>query len=171
MDRIDRTTAVGVFDRREQAEAAIVELRQAGFRLENLGVLARSPPESETEPGRSVAAGTIGGASLGALAGIAVLAGAIPPLGPVIAGGALAGLLASTVAGAAVGGIVGGLYELGVPEEEGRFYEAELAAGGHLIPARAGGRYEEAVAIIRRHGGRDWTNRRPVQEPVPVPVF
>jgi hypothetical protein len=41
---------------------------------------------------------------------------------------------------------------LGIPEEEASQYESELRAGRFLVTVHANGRYEEAVAILRRHG-------------------
>jgi hypothetical protein len=56
---------------------------------------------------------------------------------------------------AAVGGALGTLVGLGVPEHEARYYEPELHAGRTLVSVRAPGRYEEASAILRRHGAAE----------------
>ena len=58
-------------------------------------------------------------------------------------------------AGAAAGSLVGALIGLGVPEEEARYYEGEARSGRTLVTVRAEGRYDEASAITRRHGGYD----------------
>ena len=61
---------------------------------------------------------------MGVLAGIGALA--IPGVGPIIAGGALASTLAGAGIGAAAGGLLGALVGLGIPEEEARYYETGL---------------------------------------------
>jgi hypothetical protein len=57
---IDHFTVVGAFDTRRQAEAAIEDLRFAGFRPEELGVAGRiSTGPTETDEGFT--AGALGG--------------------------------------------------------------------------------------------------------------
>jgi hypothetical protein len=157
---------VGVFETRDQAREAVTELRRAGFRENEIGVLSRAPegeaPDSAsaTDPthtrweegsGIGAAAGAVTGTGLG----LAVAAGLIPGVGPVIAGGTLMALLASAGAGAAVGTVLGALIGLGIPEEESRFYESEFAAGRTLVTVRAGSRNADAWQILSRHGARE----------------
>src|SRR5512143_3925385 len=159
-----RSTVVGVFEDRRQADEAITELRQAGFREDQIGVATRQA-EGET-PGATTAeegsragvgaiAGVLAGAGLGGLVGLGVLAGVIPVIGPVIAGGTLATILANAAGGAAIGGLVGALAGAGIPEEEARYYQGELEAGRTIVTVQADGRYDEAVTILRRHGAYD----------------
>jgi cytochrome c biogenesis protein CcdA len=167
MDEFNRTTAVGVFHERRQAENAVDELSRAGFRHDQIGVAARSDQpdydgvatDTGTRAGEGAAAGAITGGAFGTLAGLAVAAGMIPAIGPVLAGGILAGLVASAAVGAAAGGIVGALIGMGIPEEEAGYYGSEFEAGRTIVTVRADGRYGEAVAILRRCGAYDVSNR------------
>src|SRR4051794_16413181 len=98
----ERSTVVGVFTDRQQADRAIADLRRAGFRDDQIGYAMRRddgaprisspPPETHAEAG--VATGAITGAALGGLAG-ALAAGLIPGFGPFLA----AGILTATAGG------------------------------------------------------------------------
>jgi hypothetical protein len=156
-----RTTAAGIFTNHEEAERAVDELRRAGFPDENIGFLARYPVADEPaktagESGshivKGAATGVFTGGAIGTVAGLAVAAGLNHPIGMVIYGGVLATILASAATGGVVGGVVGSLIGLGIPEEEASHYERELQAGRSLVTVQAGARYNEAVAILRRHG-------------------
>jgi uncharacterized protein (TIGR02271 family) len=103
------------------------------------------------------AAGVATGAGIGALWALGIAAGMLPAIGPVIAGGLLASVLASAAGGAAAAGIIGALIGLGIPEEDARYYEEEFKAGRTLVTVKANGRYDEALAVIRRHGGYNRT--------------
>ncbi len=155
-------TAVGTFADRADAVAAVRELRTAGFTESQIGLISRhegepvhhtglkhDPTHTRWEEGAGI--GAAAGALTGTGLGLAVAAGLIPPLGPVIAGGALLALLASAGGGATVGTIVGGLVGLGIPEDEAATYEGELTAGRTLVAVAAGPRYDEAVGVLRRH--------------------
>jgi len=163
-----RTYAVGVFDNRSQAEAALGELRRVGFREDQLALVmhhadkgavevtdldaakaAQVSGESKAEEG--AAAGAVAGAVAGGLMAL------IPGIGPVLSIGTLAGVLFGVAAGAAGGGIVGALVGADFPEEEARFYERELKAGRVLVGVKAADRYQEAVAILHRFGATDAT--------------
>jgi hypothetical protein len=124
-----RSTIVGVFDDRQQADRAVDELRRAGFRDDQIGVAWRHEggefdvgesrdATGETRAGTGAAAGALAGLGLGAVAGIGVLSGVIPVIGPAIAGGTLGVILTNAVAGAGIGGLVGALAGAGVPEDE-----------------------------------------------------
>jgi hypothetical protein len=154
-----RTTVVGVFANRNDAERALDDLAVAGFNDEQVGILARSSTPTGNEVTRDATGSQAGeGAATGALVGGLVGAAAsllIPGVGPVIAGGILASVLGSAVVGAAAGGILGGLVGLGVPEEEARYYEGEFKAGRTLVTVKSDSRWEEARAILRRAGAYD----------------
>jgi len=174
MNLVDHAVVVGVFHDGTDARRAVDELRSAGFPEGQIGVAAREGTwvaETDTAAsgsrwGEGALSGVATGAGVGALWAIGIAAHVLPPLGPVILGGLLASVAASAVGGAAVGGVVGALVGLGVPEEEARYYESEFHAGRTLVTARAPGRYEEASAILRRHGG---TLADPAKAPVTTP--
>jgi uncharacterized protein (TIGR02271 family) len=149
-------TVVGVFNDREQARHAVAELRRAGFRDDQIGVVARDASDRATAGGtetgshaeEGAVAGLAGGAGLGVLWGLGIAAGVLPAIGPVIAGGTLAAIAASAAAGAAAAGIAGALIGAGIPEEEAAEYEREFHAGRTLVTVKANGRETEARRIL-----------------------
>lgn len=146
----------GLFPDRQSAEQAIVDLKTAGFDASKMGIVLRDHDASiavAREQGipsteGAVTGGLIGG-SLGAIL-VAVGALAIPGVGPFISGGVLATLIGGTA-----GWLVGGLATLGIPEDEARYYEGEVQQGRALVTVDAGGRDEEARAIMLRDGAED----------------
>jgi hypothetical protein len=167
MTVVRHNTVVGVFDDRRAAQQAIAELRQVGFRDDQIGVVARDegPTGVNTETGsrweEGAATGIAAGAGIGALWGLGIVAGVLPAIGPAIAGGVLASVLASAAGGAAVAGVLGALVGLGIPEEEAKFYEGEFHAGRTLVTVQAPGRYEEAREILHKHGAYNVETRGP----------
>jgi hypothetical protein len=156
---------VAVFYERDDAEDAINALKDAGFRAEDIGIIARNRDEAGvlaedtgTEAAAGAAAGALAGGALGGVAGWLVGLGAlaIPGVGPIIAAGPLAAALTGAAIGAAGGGLIGALTGAGVPEEEARWYESEVGRGGWLVTVNAHGRYDEARAILHEYGGRDY---------------
>jgi uncharacterized protein (TIGR02271 family) len=149
-------TVVGVFHDREQARHAVSQLRRAGFRDDQIGVIARDASDraaatddaTGTHAEEGAIAGVAAGAGLGALWGLGIAAGLLPGIGPVIAGGTLAAILASAATGAAAAGIAGALIGAGIPEEEAQGYEREFHAGRTLVTVKAAGREAEARAIL-----------------------
>lgn len=161
-----RTTAVGVFTDRAQAQRAVQDLRVAGFSDDQIGVTHRNDERTGTDAettdtyaGEGAVAGVVGGAGVGALWGLGIAAGLLPAIGPVIAGGTLAAILASAATGAAAAGLVGALIGMGVPEEEAKYYESEFQEGRTIVTVNAGVRYDEARAILNRNTGYDWSSR------------
>lgn len=165
-----RTTVAGLFQTRTGAERAIRDLRAAGFRDGEIGLVARSESgeiERTTASGDTMAeeggaAGAIAGAGVGVAIGFGVLAGVVPVVGPAIAGGTLGVILSNAVAGAAVIGIAGALIGWGIPEEDAQYYEGEVKAGRYLVTVDANGRAAEAWSILNRHGGYNRANPAPV---------
>jgi uncharacterized protein (TIGR02271 family) len=169
MSSQDRKIAVGVFSDRSNAQAAINDLKRAGFTEDQIGVAARDADQisgahnlketsSKAAAGAGVGAAT--GAGIGALWGLGVISGVLPAIGPAIAGGTLAAILSSAAAGAAVAGLAGALIGAGIPEEEANYYENEFKAGRVIVTVRADGRYQEALRIMRTHNGFDMHNRQ-----------
>jgi hypothetical protein len=164
---MERTTVVGVFHDRDQAERAIDELHRLGFRDDEIGFAVRGGDHVEgttvtddraTDTGSGALSGAIAGAGIGGfIAAAASLL--IPGFGPVVAGGILATLLGGAAVGAAAGGILGALVGLGVPEEEARFYESEFHEGRIIVTVKAGARFTEARDILYRHGAYDVERR------------
>jgi len=167
MMKTQRSTVVGVFENRRNAEQAIQELKRLGFRDNQIGVAARDT-EGWAEKygqgegnyaGEGAAVGAATGAGVGALLSLGMAFGVIPVIGPIIAAGPLAAALLSAAGGAVAGGIVGSLVGLGIPEEEAHFYEGEFKAGRIVVTVQAENRFDEAQAVLRRFGAYDVTNR------------
>lgn len=160
-----RDTAVAVFDDRDDAEDAIDDLKDAGFRGEEIGLVARDRDQAGamardtgTMAGEGAATGAVAGGILGGLGGFLVGVGslAIPVVGPVIAAGAFATALAGAAVGAGVGALAGALIGMGIPENEANWYEERVKGGAWLVSVRAGGRYGEAQSILHDNGGEDY---------------
>lgn len=145
----EQTTAlIATFPDRIQAEEFVSELKIAGFKDDEIGMLTPHH-EAKASMDESAVAGAITGGALGALAG-AVATGMIPGIGPVLAVGLLTGVLGGAAVGATAGGVIGELIEMGVPEHEARAYEEEFAAGKTLVAVQAIGRGGEAINILNR---------------------
>jgi len=162
------STTVGVFETREAADRAVADLKKAGYRDDQIGVVARDASgktvrtdgAGETNAGEGAAIGAAAGAGAMALGSLAVSFGVIPVIGPILAVGPLAAALISAAGGAAAGGLVGALVGWGIPEEDAKYYEGEVKAGRFLVTvdrsARAGAaQATDARAVMTRHGGYD----------------
>jgi hypothetical protein len=160
MAMTENSTVVGVFTDQTQAQQAIEALERAGFTDQQLGFVRRG---EQTETGGAVsdtlkkaAPGVAGGGVVGGIVGAAASL-LIPGLGPAIAGGILAATLGGAAIGAAAGGLIRGLTNLGVPEEQARYYQGEFEAGHTLVIVRAVNRQQEASSILRQYGAYDAT--------------
>jgi len=151
----------GLFPERFEAEAAINDLKAAGFDPSRIGVVMRDKAESRevatamgTESTEGAVSGGVIGGSLGALLA-ATGALVIPGIGPFISGG----ILATSLVGGAAGWLVGGLAGLGIPKEEAEYYEHHVQQGGVLVTVDAQGRDSEARSILLRNGAEDLQDR------------
>lgn len=135
---------VSLFDRIEDAEAAVRDLETAGFGSQQLSLIAQ---RDELGEGEGTATGAAIGAGLGLLAGLAAVTipgiGIVAAVGPIIAGG---------IIGAVAGGLVGSLVDMGIPAEEAEYYSEGVRRGGTLLAvttndADAPG----AIEIVSRH--------------------
>lgn len=159
MGMAESTIAVGVFRDPAQAHKAVEELRQAGYSDEEIGYLARaSAPEPDESTSALITNTAVEGGLVGGLLGAAV-ALLIPGFGLAIAGGVLAAAIGGAALGAAAGGLLGVLMGIGIPEEEARYYQKELAAGHTVITVKAESGYADALEILRRNGAYDATTR------------
>jgi hypothetical protein len=167
----DRTTVAASFEDRDDAERAINAFKDAGYSADQIGVALRDRTaqgelveETGTKAAEGAVSGAVGGGLLGGLVGwlVGIGALAIPGIGPVLAGGALAtafGIAGGTAVagagiGAAAGGLAGALVGMGIPDEEARYFEEGFRAGHVIVTVNAGaGRAAEAADILRSHGG------------------
>lgn len=154
-------TVVGLFHDQHMAERAIRTLKNQGFAEDQIGVLMRDLERQQelaehtgTKAEEGAATGAVGGGVLGGVLGLLAGVGAlaIPGIGPIVAGGAIASTLAGAGIGAAAGGLLGALVGMGIPEEEARHFEHGIREGGILVTVQAGERSAEAVEILRAEG-------------------
>jgi hypothetical protein len=158
-------TIVGIFDTQPRAEAALIRLRESGFREDDLALVANAPhqaglgeavrpdaaateprpadgtPDSEEAPKTSEdrAEEATSGAALGAAIGV-------------IAGGGLMGPVGALL-GAAVGGGVGGLLaSRGIPAREALTYDERLREGHYLVAVETDGREAEVRTLLEETG-------------------
>jgi hypothetical protein len=155
-------TVVGLFAEQSAAERGIEALKAAGFSEQEIGVAVRDKQQQKdltegtgTQAAEGAAKGAMGGGVLGGLVGLLTGVGAlaIPGIGPIIAGGALASTLAGAGIGAAAGGLIGALVGMGVPEENAKHFERGFEQGGVLVTVVAGLDAEEARDVILACGG------------------
>jgi hypothetical protein len=136
------TAVFGIYNNRADAVRGVDALLAAGFRNDDVSVLAadvNTTRELATEKNTKAPEGATAGAVTGVVAGgtFGLLAGlgllAIPGIGPLIAAGPIMAALAGAGAGAATFGIVGALVGLGIPEYEAKRYEGHVKDGGILV--------------------------------------
>jgi hypothetical protein len=130
-------TVAAIFKTRQDAESTMQQLKAAGFRHEDLVVLAPGASQNQVEsvpteygeqPGMGKAIGSVVGGAIG-LAGGAVVANLLlPGVGPIVAIGLGAGALGigGAVAGGATGGALENLLSRGLPKDELFLYEDAL---------------------------------------------
>jgi hypothetical protein len=158
----------GLYADPERARTGIERFRAAGYPEDRIGIVARDREVAQDlaeDTGARVAGDAAKGAAvggvLGGLTGLLVGIGAlaIPGIGPVMAGGALATALglgggtavAGAGIGAAAGGIVGALVGLGFDQEEAEYYDRGVREGRTLVTiddddGRAEGIFDETGA-------------------------
>jgi len=173
--------AVGTFATRQEAEHALSELRDSGFPMERVSVVAKDSTRDTTIAGTEVqqvgnkqervgnkadegaTAGAATGGTVGGLTGLLVGLGmlAIPGIGPIMLAGAGATALATTLAGAGLGavagGLLGGLAGLGIPEERAKVYNDRVSRGEYLVMVE--GTEDElhrAHGLLTRRGIQEW---------------
>lgn len=163
---------LALFDDRMDAEAAIEELREAGYNAEDISIVMRDADEAQTiaeDTGVNMVEGATSGATTGAVIGgiagllIGVGAIAIPGIGGLLIGGPIAAALGLTgaaattasgaVTGAVAGGLLGALMSLGVPEETARVYEDRIKEGAILLAIPSESESDgEARSILEENG-------------------
>lgn len=176
--------AIGTFPSREVAKEALNELRNSGFSMEQVSVLAKDTKDNEqiagtdvrdaeeTEAREGAGAGAVTGTVLGGVGGLLVGLGSlvVPGAGPFLAAGTFATTLAGAGIGAAAGGIIGALTGLGIPEEEARGYGDSVSQGDYLVMIEGfGDEIERAGSMLKKRGVRDWRTYNIAQSPDRTP--
>lgn len=168
--------AVGLFDTRQAAEQAMYRLRDSGFNMDRISVVARSgegvkditggegvaPEQSDTSQakqgaGAGATTGAVAGGAVGLIGSLGILA--IPGVGPIAEVGVLLGnaLLAGGI-GAAGGGLIGALVGWGIPEDRASYYSDRVHHDNNylVLLEGSGSEVRMAEAILRDNGIRDW---------------
>jgi len=167
--------AVGVFSSRREAEHALSELRDSGFPMDEVSVVAKDADRDDQLAGADMSdrvgnkaddgakTGAVTGGALGGLTGLLVGLGAlaIPGIGPVMLAGAAATTIATTLSGtaigAAAGGLLGALIGLGIPEERARVYNDRVSRGQYLVIVDGTENdIRHAQMILSRGGIQEW---------------
>lgn len=168
--------AIGVFSHRRDAEAALTELRDSGFPMDRVSLIAKHSDVNDRIAGvelqsgdkgnkadEGAKAGALTGGAIGGLGGLLVGLGtlAIPGIGPVLLGGATATALATALSGGAIGavagGITGALVGLGIPEDRAKVYNDRLNQGDYLVMIDGSdAEANRAESILRRHSVHEW---------------
>jgi hypothetical protein len=167
-----------LFDRSEDASAAVAELEAAGVPHHDISLIANNAEGRHLTDGRrdgvadndaaegagkgATTGGLVGGGA-GLLAGLGVLA--IPGLGPVVAAGWLVstavGAAIGAAAGGAAGGLLGALKDAGHTDEEAHVYAEGVRRGGTLVSVRCESGDHRAIAerVLNGGGGIDAATR------------
>lgn len=167
--------AVGTFPNHAAAERALTELRDSGFPMDKVSVVAKDTQHHDRIAGVETSdrvgnkaddgakAGAVSGGALGGLTGLLVGLGvlAIPGIGPVMLAGAGATVLATALSGTAIGslagGLLGALVGLGIPEEHARGYHDRVTRGEYLVMVEGNDTdLARAEAILSHRGIEGW---------------
>lgn len=177
--------AVGLFSTREEAERAMYRLRDSGFNMDRVSVIAKSgkglrdlttdqkydpstpstsnaadqdkADQAQGGAGAGATAGAITGGGLGLIGSLGVLA--IPGVGPVAEVGIiLANTLLGSGIGAAGGGLLGALIGWGVPEDRANFYNDRVNHNNEYLVVVEGTEQDIRAAelVLRENGIREW---------------
>ncbi|BCW89567.1 hypothetical protein sos41_27330 [Alphaproteobacteria bacterium SO-S41] len=157
------------YDHYTDAKSAVRALKEAGFKDEDISLVAHKDSGDDVMDGVATGAGVgaVAGGGAGLLAGLGLLA--IPGVGPVVAAGWLAataaGAAAGAVAGAATGGLIDALTGTGVRREDAELYAENVRRGGSVVSVRAEeSRVLTAQAILDQYRPVDIAGRRKAYE-------
>jgi hypothetical protein len=149
-----------VFADRNEATAAVEELRSLGLGSDHLGVAVHGDDavvfehDADAELVRDAEVGVAVGAPTGAIAGLALAALTLPGAGVIVAGGMLAIAGASTLWGTLLGGYFG--LATGEPglDTHAAIAEKALEEGEILVVVCSHGHPDAVRDVMERHGGR-----------------
>jgi hypothetical protein len=164
-----------LFDRYDDAAAAVTELEAVGVPRHDISIIANNAEGRPLIPhtadasdaaegaGKGAATGGLVGGGAGLLAGLGMLA--IPGLGPVVAAGWLVSTAVGAAIGAAAGGVTGGLLgalkDAGHSDEDAHVYAEGVRRGGTLVSVRceSGDHRAAAERVLNGVGGVDAATR------------
>ncbi|MFQ4137189.1 general stress protein [Nodosilinea sp. PGN35] len=168
--------AIGLFSTRQEAEQAMYRLRDSGFNMDRVSVVAKSgeglrdlttdqsydPNKSPSEQakggaGAGAKAGAVTGGAIGLIGSLGVLA--IPGVGVAAEVGILlANALLGSGIGAAGGGLFGALIGWGIPENRANYYNDRVNTNNEYLVLVEGTEQDIRAAelVLRESGIRDW---------------
>jgi len=156
----DQAHIGAVFADHAAAEAAVVELRRRGMADDHLGIALRHADSHMFEEdvdanlAHGIEKGIAVGAPIGAIAGVTILALAIPGVGILGVGGILAaGGLTGALAGTYLGAVFGLASEEHELDEEWDWERIPLQPGQVLVVVADHGHPGEVLDVIQQHGG------------------
>lgn len=121
---------VGIFERQESAEACVRALHECGFDANQVGFAGAGVVATAGHDRRDHAENAIAGASTGSVAGF------VPGIGPVVAGGLLAGIVSAAPAGAAVESLGAALKTADLQPSLAEYCEDQIRAGRFVVAVR-----------------------------------
>jgi hypothetical protein len=174
LDLVTPPILPAVFESRAQAEAAIADLKAHGLDEDQLGIAMldiepgdyRLLDEEERNELFGLIRGAEVGAPVGALAGIALAAFAIPGIGTVISGGGLAVAGVSAYWGALCGAWAGLLRKTHYNADEERWVEIPMQSDDVLVVIKPDHHYEEIHRILLANGARYFLDPKQPEHPI-----
>ena len=171
--------AVGVFSSHQAAENALQALRDTGFVMNHVSIVAKDVNSLDnsdligdtrvqdlseaTHIDEGAKTGATAGGTVGGLTGLLVGLGtlAIPGVGPIMLAGATATAIATTLAGgaigAAAGSLVGSLIGLGIPEDRAQAYHDRVVGGDYMVIVDGSeAEIQQAEMVLKDRGVREW---------------
>ncbi|MGC1306234.1 MAG: signal transduction histidine kinase (STHK), LytS [Phormidesmis sp.] len=169
---VETKRAVGLFHSRQDAENALMKLRDSGFDMNRISVVNKDTDTSNMQgasvnadkenqvaesAGKSAAIGGVSGGAIGLIGSLGILA--IPGVGPAAEVGIL---LANTVfagaLGAASGGLLGALVGWGLPEDQAQYYSDRVNKSGDYLVIVEGDTttINSAQTILQQNRINDW---------------
>jgi hypothetical protein len=151
----NESSAIGVYDDIQKAEHAIDELRQAGFRSEEIGIIGHVADEQVPTPAKMHApeenamTAVLRGGIIGAIGGAFVIL-VVPGLGEVAGVGRWFDVVGGATLGACVTGVLLAFASFLFWKPRTRFYAAQLGKGNFIVTVTNPTRSDEAVSVLRR---------------------
>lgn len=168
------TTLPAVFESREYAEAAVKELTELGLGEDEIGIVIpnlesgwyRLLDEEERNEFQGLVHGVEFGAPAGAIAGIALMAFAIPGAGTLAAGGLLAGAGVGAYWGVLIGAWAGLTKKVHWNQAEDRWIDVPINTKDVVVVVHPGHHYDEVHRIMAKYGARYFLDPDQPEHPI-----
>lgn len=157
MQPSQKSSACAVYDDLGKAEHAIDELRQAGFREDEIGIIGHvsdgtvPTPADVNAPEENAINALVKGSIVGAVIGAFVIV-VVPGLGEVAGLGKWFDVLGGAIVGAAACGVMVAFSSFLLWQPRTRFFNEELEKGNFIVTVKNPARQEEAAAVLRHEG-------------------